>query len=112
LDDAADYLSERDKKYSTPELIVPAIVQQQMDDVAVAPARTIFGELMESLEIALGISQMPQGTSRPESSQIRLGSVKLQSNTGISGLEPAAERDTLSLQKVKPVAPASFYPCI
>ena len=67
---------------------------------------------MEKLDIVPGISQMPQGTSRPGSSHIRLGSVKPQSNTTISGLEPATEPDTLRLLKVKPVEPVSFYPCI
>jgi len=67
---------------------------------------------MERLDIVPGISQMPQGTSRPGSSHIRLGSVKSQSNTTISGLEPDAEADMLPLLKAKPVEPVSFYPCL
>jgi len=67
---------------------------------------------MERYDIVPGISQMPQGTSRPGSSRIRLGSVKPQSNTTISVLEPAAEPDTLPLLKAKPVEPVSFYPCL
>jgi hypothetical protein len=67
---------------------------------------------MERLDIDPGISQMPQGTSQPGSSHIRVGSVNPQSNTTISSLEPAAEPDTLPLLKPNPVEPVSFYPVI
>jgi len=110
-EDAADNFRERDKKYGTAELWVPVVVQAQTDDDASAPPPTTFGELMERLDIVPGISQMPQETSRPGSSHIRLGSVKLQSNTNISGLEPAIEPDTSPLLKAKPVEPVSFFPC-
>jgi len=111
-EDAADYFRERDKKYRTAELRVPVVVQPQTDDDASAPPPTTFGELIERLDIVPGISQMPQGTSQPRRSHIRLGWVKPQSNTTISGLEPAAELDTLPLLKAKPVEPVSFYPCL
>jgi len=111
-EDAADYFRERDKKYSTAELRVPVVIQPQTDDGASAPPPTTFGERMERLDIVPGISQMAQGTSRPGSSHIRLSSVKPQSNTSISGLEPAVEPDTSPLLKAKPVEPVSFYPCI
>jgi len=111
-EDAADYLHERDNKYSTAEFRVPVVVQPRTDDDASAPPPITFGELMERLDIVLGISQMPGGTSRPGSRHIRLGSVTPQSNTTISGLEPAAEPDTLPLLKAKPVEPLSFYPCL
>jgi hypothetical protein len=111
-EDAADYFRERDKKYGTAELRVPVVVQPQTDDGASAPPPTTFGERIERLDIVPGISQMPQGTSRPENSHIRLGSVKPQSNTSISGLEPAVEPDTSPLLKAKPVEASSFYPCI
>jgi len=111
-EDAADYFCERDKKYGTAELRVPVVVQPQTDDDTSAPPPTTFGELMERLDIVPGISQMPQWTSRLGSSHIWLGSVKLQSNTTISCLEPAAEPDTLPLLKAKPVEPVSFYPCL
>jgi len=67
---------------------------------------------MERLDIVPGISQMPQGTSRPGISHIRLGSVKPQSNSTISGLDPAAEPDTLPLLEAKPVEPVSIHPCL
>ena len=111
-EDVANYFRKTDNKYGTSELIVPAIVQPQTDDDAAAPAPTTFGELMECLDIVPGISQMPQGTSRPGSSHMRLGSMKPHSNTSISGLEPTAERDMSPLVKAKPDEPVSFYPCI
>jgi hypothetical protein len=111
-EDAADYFRERDKKYGTTELRVPAVVQPQTMDDAPAPPPATFGELMESLDIVPGISQRPQGTSRPGSSHIRLGSVKPQSQLGIPSGEPAAEPDSSMLLKAKPVEPVSFYPCI
>jgi hypothetical protein len=111
-EDAADYFRERNKKYGTAKLRVPVVVQPQTDDDASAPPPTPFGELMERLDIAPGISQMPQGISQPGSSHIRLGSVKPQSNMSISGLEPAAEPDTSRLLKAKPAERVSFYHCI
>jgi hypothetical protein len=49
--DAADYIHETDKKYSTPKLRVLAIVQPQTIDVTVVPAPTTCGERMEWLDI-------------------------------------------------------------
>jgi len=77
-EDAADHCRERDKKYGTFESRVPAVVQPQTNDDAPAPPPTTFGELMESVDIVPGISQRPQGTSRPGRDHIRLGSVKPQ----------------------------------
>jgi len=73
---------------------------------------------MESLAIVPGISYRPQGSSRPGSSHIRLGSVKPQSKSGIHCGEPAADPDSSKLLKAKPVQPVSsvelvsFYSCI
>jgi hypothetical protein len=111
-EDAADYFRERDKKYGTTELRVPAFVQPQTMDDALAPPPATFGELMESLDIVPGILQRPQETSRPGSSHIRLGSVKPQTKTIIPSGEPAAEPDSSMLLKAKPLEPVSFYPCI
>jgi len=111
-ENAADYFCERDKKYGTSELRVPAVVQPQTNDEAPAPLPTTFGELMESLDIVTGISRTPQGTSRPGSSHIRLGSVKPQSKSSIPSGEPAAEPDPSTLVKAKPVEPLRFYPFI
>jgi len=62
-EDTAVYFCERDKKYGTSELRVPAVVQPQRDDDAASPAPATFGELIECLDIVPGISQMPQGTT-------------------------------------------------
>ena len=62
-EDAADYFCQRNKKYSTSELSVLAMVQLQSNDEALAPPPTTFGELMENLHIVPRILQMPQGTS-------------------------------------------------
>jgi hypothetical protein len=102
-EDAADYFRERDKKYGTSEFRVPAVVQQQTNQDAPAPPPTTFGELMESLDIVSGISQRPQGTSRPGSIHIRLGSVKPQSKSSIPSGEPVAEPDSSTLLNAKPV---------
>ena len=62
-ENTADYFCERDKKYGTTELRVPAVLQPQSNDHAPAPPTPTFGELMDSLDIVPGISQRPQGTS-------------------------------------------------
>jgi len=117
-DHAADYFHEWDKKSGTYELRVPAVVQPQKNDDAPAPPPTIIWELMDSGDIIPGIWQRPQGTSRPGSSHIRLGSVKPQSESSIPSSEPAAEPDSSKLLKAKPVepvssvGPVSFDPCI
>ena len=64
-ENAANHIGERDQKYGTSELRVPVVVQPQMDDDAVAPAPTTFGELIEGLDIVPGILQLRQGTSHP-----------------------------------------------
>jgi len=58
-EDAADYFRERDEKYCTSELRVPAVVQRRANDNAPAPPPTAFGELMGSLDIVPGILQRP-----------------------------------------------------
>jgi len=102
----------RGKKYGTTELRVPAVVQPQTNDDTPARPPATFGELMENFDIVPGISQRPQGTSRPGTSQIRPGSVKPQSKSSIPSGEPAAEPDLSMLLKAKPVQWVSFYPCI
>ena len=111
-EDAADLFRERDQKYGTSGLRVPAVVQLQTNDDALPPPQTPFGELMESLDIVPGKAQMPQGTSRPGSSHIRLGSLKPQSKLTMPSGEPAVEPDSSTLLTAKPVEPVSFYPCI
>ena len=117
-EDAADYFSERDKKYGTFELRVPAVIQPQTNDDAPASPLTTIGELMESVDVVTRKSQRLQGTSQPGSSHIRLGSVKPQSKSSIPCGEQTGEPDSSKLLKAKPlepvssVEPVSFYPCI
>jgi len=108
--DAADNFDERDEKYRTTALRVPAVIELQMDDGAATPIT--FGECMECFDIVPGISQMPQGTSHPGCSQMRVGSGKPQSNKGIMCLPPDAEPNSSPIQKAKHVEPVSLYPCI
>jgi len=111
-EDAPDYFRERDTKYSASELRVPAVVQLEKHDGTAAPAPTTFAELMEFLGIVPGISRIPELTSRPGSSHIRVGSVKPQLRTSISGLEPTTDRDTSPGLKAKPIEPVTFCPWI
>ena len=98
-EDAADFIREKDTKTNISELSVPALVQPQTDDAAVAPSPTTFAEFMECLNIIHALSQMPQCTSRPGRSHIRLGSANPQSNTSITGLQPAVQPNSSSLLK-------------
>jgi hypothetical protein len=109
-EDAANYFCERDKKYGTSEGRVPAGVHPQTNEDAQAPPLTIYGEHMESFDIVPGISPRPQGTSQLGSSHIRLGSVKLQSNSSIPSDVPAVEPDSSMLLKAKLVEPLCFDP--
>jgi len=111
-EEAVKLFCEQDKKYGTAKLSGPVVIQPQTDDNASAPPPTTFGEDVERLDIVPGISQMPQGTSRPGSSHILLGLVKLQSNMSISDLLPAAEADMSPLLNGQPVEAVIFYPCI
>jgi len=103
LEDAADYFHPRHEQYGTSELRVSAVVNLHMADDAAVPAPTTFGELMECLDIVPGISRMPQGTSRPGSSAMRLDCGKPQLATWIAGLAPATELHLSPMWKAKPV---------
>jgi len=111
-EDTANHFGEMGQKYSTSELRIPAVVQPQTDDDAAAPAPTTFVELTVLLRIVSRISQMPQGTSRPGSSHMRLGCGKTQSNMSIPCSAPATEQDPSTFQNAKPVKLLRFDPCI
>jgi hypothetical protein len=111
-EDAAGYFHQRDRKYGTTELRVPAVVQPQTKDHAPASPPASFGEHRESLHIVPEILGRPQGTSQPGICHIRRGTVNTQSKSSIPSGEPAAEHDSSTLLKEKPVEPVSFYPCI
>jgi len=68
--DAANNFHERDMKYGTTELKVPAVVKPQTDTTAATPSPTTFGELMKTLDIVPRQSQMPQVTPQQGSSQM------------------------------------------
>jgi len=110
--DTVDYFRERDMMYGMCESKVQAVIKSQTDHVAVAPPPTSFGELLETLDIIPGISRMPQCTSRPESSHMRVGSGKPKSPERISCLLPGAESDSSQITYATPVQPASAYHCI
>jgi len=110
--EAADDFRERDKMYSTSELRAPAVVKPQMAQDVAAPPLTAVGGLIEYHDIVPGRSQIPQGTSWPRSSHMRLGSGKPQSDSGIPSLAPAMELDSSPMLDSKPIEPGSFYPCI
>ena len=112
MGDAADYFREREKKYGTSELKVPAVIKSQTDHVAAAPSPTTFGELIETLDIVPGISTIPQCTSRPGSSHLRVGAGKPKSPECISSFPPGEESDSSLMTHATPVQPVSAYNCI
>jgi len=110
--DAADYFRERNKKYRTSELKVPAIIKSQTDHIAAAPSPKSFGELLETLNIIPGITPMTHRTSRPRSSQMRVGSRKPKSPERISSFPPGAESDLSLTMYATPVQPECASHCI
>jgi hypothetical protein len=108
--DAADYFRQRDMKYGTTELKIPAVRKPQEDSTAATPSPTTFGELMQALDIVPGQSQMPQVTSQQGSSQMRLDSEKPQPGNRIVPPMPTAVPDSSPIEIAKPVQPVSFYP--
>jgi len=72
--DTAYYFHERDKKYGTTELKVPAVLQPQTADDAVSSVLTTFSEPLETLDSIAGELNMLQVTSRPGSSHLRISS--------------------------------------
>jgi hypothetical protein len=110
--DAANYFRERYMKCGTAELKVPAVVKPQKDTTAATPSPTTVGQHTQTLEIVRGQSEMPAVNSRPDSSQMRLGSDKPQSHKFIPVLLPSTATDSMPIQDAKPVEPVNFYPCM
>ena len=110
--DAANYFHERDMRYGTGKLKVPAVGKPQIDTTAATPSLITVGEHMQTPEIVRGQSEMPAVTSRPGSSQMRLGSEKPQSHKFISVLSPGMATDSMPIQDANPVEPVRFYPCM
>jgi hypothetical protein len=107
---AASYFRERDMRYGTAELKVPAVVKPQMDSTTATPSPITVGEHIQTPEIVREQSNMPAVTSRPASSQMRLGSEKPQTHKFTPGLSPSMATDSMPIQDTKPVEPVSFYP--
>ena len=76
--DAANYFRDRDMKYGTAELMVPVVVKPRIDTTSATSPLTTFGEYMQTLDMVRRQWQMPAVTSRPGSSQLRLGSERPQ----------------------------------
>jgi len=108
--DASNYFGARDMKYGTTELRVPAVVQPQIDTTAATLSPTTFREHVQTLDIVRGQSPMTAVTSRPGSSQMRLGLEKPQSYQSIPGFLPDAATNWMLIQDAKPVEPVSFHP--
>jgi len=110
--DAADYFRESDKKYGTTKLKAQAVIQPQTADDAASFVPTTFSVPLVTLDSVPRELQMPQLTSRPASTQMRLGSRKPQMHERIPSLLPAPMPDRLQIQQSKPVEPITFHPCI
>jgi hypothetical protein len=95
--DAANYFHERDIRYGTAELKVPAVIKPQKDMTAATPSPTTVGDTMQTLEIVRGQSEMPAVTSRTESCQLRLGSEKQQSQKFIAVPSPSTVTDSMPI---------------
>ena len=106
--DTADYFRDRDMKYGTTEFMVPAVVKPQTDTTAATPSPTKFEDHMQDLHVVPGQSQMPQVTSRPGSSQMRLGLEKPQADNHTVSLMPDVV-PALSQRKIAtPVQPVNI----
>ena len=99
--DAADYFCESDKKYGMTKWKIPAVVQPQTADDAASSAPMTHGEPMETRDSVPGKLQMPQVTSQPGSSHIRLGSQKPQILEPIPSLPPALMPDLSPHSEIK-----------
>jgi hypothetical protein len=74
---------------------VPAVVPHLIGRDAATHAPTMNGELLEFIDIVSRISQIPQRTYPPGSSNIRLDPGDLPSDTSISCLMSATKRESL-----------------
>jgi hypothetical protein len=110
--DTADHSHVRDIKPGTAELIVLPVVKPQTVMTAAPPSPTTFGELMLTVDIVAGESQMPPGLTRPGSSQMKLSSKKPLMYQHIAFLLPDELPDSSPEIKLKNVKPVRFYPSI
>jgi hypothetical protein len=66
---------------------------------------------MKILDIVSAESQMQQGSSQIQSSHMRLASLTLQSDIGISSLSPDMVSNSSPMQQWNPVEPVCFNAC-
>ena len=92
------------------ELKVPAVVQPQTADDSASSVPTAFGDPKETLDSLPGKLHMPQVTSQPGSSHMRLGSRTLQTHKRIPSLPPTPLPDWSPIQQSKHVEPVGFNP--
>jgi len=112
LGDEADCFAGRDTEYGTTELKIPAVVQPTIDQYAARSVPMTIGEPIEAVDSVPREWQMPQVTSRPGSSHIRLGCQTQQTHKWIASLPPNAAPNASMNRKSMPLNPVSFYPCI
>jgi hypothetical protein len=110
--DATNYFHERDMKYGSAELKVLAVVKPQRDTTAATSSQTTVREHMQTRAIVRGQLEMLAATSRPESSQMRLGLDKPQSQKLIPVLSPSTATNSMPIQDAKPIEPLSLHPCM
>jgi len=102
--------SQRDMKYGTTKLKVPAVVQAQREGVATYSVPMTFGNPMETLGSIPGKSQMPQVTYRLRSSQMTVGLRKPKTQERIPSLPPAPVPDLSMNQTPNHFEPVSYNP--
>jgi len=110
--DAENYFRERDMRYGTAKLKVPAVAIPQIDTTTATPSAMTVGEHLQTPEIVQGQSEMPEVTSRPGSSEMRLDSEKPQSHKLIPVFSPSMANHSMPIQDANPVEPVCVYRCI
>jgi len=99
-------------KYGTAELKVLVVVTPSVNTPAASASPTTAGEHIQTLDNVRGQLVMLAATSRPGSSEMRLGSENPQSIKFIPVRSPDTVDDSTLIQDAKPVGPFSFYPCM
>jgi len=83
-----------------------------MEMIVATPSPKTIRELMQTPDIVYGQLQLPTGTYRPGSSQIRQGSAKSLSHKLIPVLSPDTATDLSTTHDKMPVEPVISYCCM
>jgi len=110
--DVAEYCLRSDEMNWSTEINVLAVVNPQTDEVAVVPAPTPFGELMEAADIVTVKLPMRQRIPRPGSSHLRLGSGRPYTNKRIVSCLLHTKLDSSPNKQKKHVGLVTLYLCI